>query len=512
MAEVELAGPDLGKEGIDVGALLENVPSPGHFDGKPVVVIRTGGGLRVVGGSCPHWQGPLQKGLCEGGRIHCPWHHAVFDLETGEALAAPALDPLAVYETAERHGRVYVLGRFQQPAVKRSPPAEPESVVIVGAGAAGAAAAETLRQYGFTNPITLIGEEPPVDRPNLSKDYLAGTAKEEWIPLRSDDFYPKHGIELLAQRTVVGIDPTDRSIETDDGRRLRYGALLLATGAEPRRLSVEGGGLPHVRYLRSLDDSRSILSAINEDSKVAIVGAGFIGLEVAASLRHRDLEVAVIAPEEIPLANVIGPALGRMVRDLHEDHGVVFHREGTVSEIHPDHILLDGGEKIPADLVVVGIGVTPRSDLAERAGLIVDNGVRVDSQLRTTDPHIWAAGDLARYPHPKSGAVRIEHWVLAQRQGQTAARNMIGHNLAFTDPPFFWSQHYDVRINMVGYAHSWDEEVIRGSTAGRSVLVGYRKDGAIRAVASVRRDLDSLLAEQALAADDQPALEALLAG
>ncbi|HEY3427078.1 MAG TPA: FAD-dependent oxidoreductase, partial [Acidimicrobiia bacterium] len=379
-----------------------------------------------------------------------------------------------------------------------------------GSGAAGAAAAEALRRYGYPGLISLIDLEAPVDRPNLSKDYLAGTAPEEWMPLRSPQFYEESGIQLITGETVAAIDRTSKTVRLDDGRQLPYGALLLATGAEPRRLPVSGADLPHVHYLRSLEDSRAIIASLGNVTRAAVIGAGFIGLEVASSLRHRDVEVTVIAPETVPLARVIGETLGAFVEKLHRDHGVDFRLERSVAEIAEDHVTLDDDESVEANLVVVGVGVTPRTGLAESAGLAVDDGIVVDDHLRTSDPSIWAAGDVASYPGPGGERVRIEHWVLAERQGQAVARNMLGHDESFTEPPFFWSQHYDVPINVTGHLSGWDEELVKGDAQQRDVLVGYRKSGSVRAVATIYRDRESLQAEHALATDDQETLARLL--
>ncbi|MGH8928802.1 MAG: FAD-dependent oxidoreductase [Acidimicrobiia bacterium] len=472
MGAEKVTGPDLIEEGIPSSDIVDGIPAAGHVDGKPVIVVRTPGGLRAVGGTCTHYSGPLAEGLAEGERVHCPWHHAIFDLTTGEAVGAPALNPIPLYQPIEGNGRVFVSGPLQMPELDRIPPVTPESVVIVGAGAAGATASETLRRYGFTGPVTLIGDEVPVDRPNLSKDYLAGTAPEDWVPLRSTDFYDQQNIDLITGGRVVGIDPARRRVELDDGRQLEYGALLLAPGAEPKQLPIKGADRPHVHYLRSFEDSRAIIAAIGDASSAAVIGAGFIGLEVAASLRQRGLGVTVIAPEEVPLAHAVGETLGRFVRRLHEEHGVVFRLGQSVIEILPQAIRLDRDEEVPAQLVVIGAGVAPRTELADLAGLEVDQGILVDDHLRTSDPHIWAAGDAARYPDPRAGKVRVEHWVLAQRQGQTAARNILGHDLAFTDPPFFWSQHYDIPINVTGIPHEWDDELVVGNPDDRDVLVG----------------------------------------
>ena len=508
--DIKLSGPDLTIEGIPVDQIGSDLPVPGHVDGKPVVVVATKDGVRAVGGRCTHYGGPLGEGLCVGGEIRCPWHHAAFDLDTGEAVGAPALNPIPVYETTQRDGRIFVSGPKERSGDRPTPPSSPDSVVIVGAGAAGAAAAEALRRYGYRGPISLIGVEAPVDRPNLSKDYLAGTAPEEWMPLRSPQFYADAGIDLITGETVTGIDRAGRLVHLEGGQQLRYGALLLATGAEPLRLPVPGGDLPHVHYLRSLDDSRSIIAALDNTTRAAVIGAGFIGLEVAASLRHREIEVTVIAPEEVPLAHAVGENLGRFVEDLHREHGVGFRLGRGVTEIRASEVILDDGTEVAADLVVVGVGVTPRTEVAESAGLAVDDGIMADNHLRTSDPHIWAAGDVARYPGPDGEAVRVEHWVLAERQGQTAARNMVGHDVTFTEPPFFWSQHYDVPINVTGHLAGWDEEVVSGDAHQRDVLVGLRRAGVIRAVASIYRDRDSLRAEHALATGDQHRLARLL--
>ena len=512
--ETKLSGPDLAEEGLPLEALDAEIPSVGHFDGKPVVVVQTQDGPRAVGAKCSHYGGPLGDGICVAGEIRCPWHHAVFDLDTGDALGAPALNPIPTYGIRVREGRIYVTGPTEKPATKEPvPPGElPDSVVIVGSGAAGAAAAEKLRAHGYEGPITLVGEEPPIDRPNVSKDFLAGTAPEEWMPLRSPGFYSDAGIDLITGSRVDSINREARTVLTADGEELSYGALLLATGAEPRRLPVPGTDLPHVHYLRTLDDSKAIIAALDTDTRVVVVGAGFIGLEVAASLRHRDVDVTVVAPDEIPLAQVIGETLGRFVADLHREQGVELRLGVDVSGIGHDHVELDDGTLLPADLVVVGIGVIPRTELAEAAGLTVDNGVVVDDRLKTSDPYIWASGDIARYPGSDGRPVRIEHWVLAERQGQTAARNILGHDVAFTDPPFFWSQHYDVPINVTGHLDDWDEEVVVGDPHQRDVIVGYRKTGRITAVASIYRDRDSLRAEHALATGDQRTLTNLLAG
>jgi NADPH-dependent 2,4-dienoyl-CoA reductase/sulfur reductase-like enzyme/nitrite reductase/ring-hydroxylating ferredoxin subunit len=508
--EAKVTGPDLEHEGIDAREVGSERPAAGHVGEKPVIVVRTTRGLRAVGGRCTHYGGPLGDGLCDGERIHCPWHHGIFDLETGEAVGAPPLNPIPVYEVREEDGKVFVTGPVDPPALSRSPAESPESVVIVGAGAAGATAAETLRRLGYEGPVTLIGDEAPVDRPNLSKDYLAGTAPEEWMPLRTADFYQKQDIDLIVGATAVSIDRDRHTVQLDDGRSIGFGSLLLATGAEPRRLQIPGSEGDQVHYIRAFDDSKELIAQLGTAKSAVVVGAGFIGLEVAASLRHRGLEVAVVEPDEIPLARAVGETLGAFVRRIHEEKGVTFHLGRKPERIEPGSVTIDDGTSLPADLVVIGVGVVPRTALAEEAGLEVDNGVVVDDRLRTSDRDIWAAGDIARYPVGGGETARVEHWVLAQRQGQAVARNMLGGDQAFAEPPFFWSQHYDVPINLTGLAGGFDEEVVSGDPDARDVLIGYRKGDEIRAVASIYRDVESLEAEAALAAGDQEALRRLL--
>jgi NADPH-dependent 2,4-dienoyl-CoA reductase/sulfur reductase-like enzyme len=373
----------------------------------------------------------------------------------------------------------------------------------VGGGAAGFAAAEMLRREGFGGSLTLVSadDEPPYDRPNCSKDYLAGSAPEDWMPLKPSEFYKEYSIDLQLGNEVTAIDSGPRQVALANGRTIAFDKLLLATGAEPVRLQIPGADQPHVHVLRSLSDARAIIANATAARHAVVIGASFIGLEAAAALRTRNLDVHVVAPERRPLARILGPEFGDFIRELHEEHGVVFHLEDTVTSIEGTNAKLKSGATLPADLVVVGVGVRPRLQLAERAGAKIDRGVAVNEYLETSIPGIYAAGDIARWPDPHTGEnVRIEHWVVAERQGQAVARNMLGQEQRFSQVPFFWSQHYDVPINYVGHAEKWDSVDIDGNIKSRDCLVRYRQNGKVLAVASIFRDIDSLKAEMSMEA------------
>ncbi len=497
------AGPDLAR-GIPLTAVADGGMLVGHVGDAQVLLVRRESNVFAVGAECTHYHGPLVAGLLVGDTIRCPWHHACFDLRTGEALRAPALSPIACWSVEQRDGRVFVREKSELAAEtprRRASGTTPESVVIVGGGAAGFAAAQTLRREQYQGPIVMLSDEDatPLDRPNLSKDYLAGTAPEEWIPLQPDNFYAENDIDLRLGTKVSGIDARSREVALSNGSRVPYDRLLLATGAEPVRLTIPGAELPHVRTLRSLTDSRAIIELAKTARHAVVLGASFIGLEVAASLRARGIEVHVVAPEERPMARILGPEMGDFVRSLHEEHGVVFHLGETASAIGARFVELRSGGRLEADLVVAGIGVRPRTELATAAGLTGDRGVVVSSHLETSVPGIFAAGDIARWPDPHTGeAIRVEHWVVAERQGQTAARNILGEREAFTAVPFFWSQHYDVAINYVGHAQTWDDLAIEGDIARRDCLLRFKSKGRTLAVASVARDVASLQAEVAM--------------
>jgi NADPH-dependent 2,4-dienoyl-CoA reductase/sulfur reductase-like enzyme/nitrite reductase/ring-hydroxylating ferredoxin subunit len=506
-----LSGPDF-KAGVPLAALAQNEPLLGHYDGEPAILVLQGDQIFATGAVCTHYSGPLDQGLVVGQTIRCPWHHARFDLNTGEAVGAPALNPVSCFTVARQGDLVHITGK-QTPDFRIACPLNPSSVVIIGAGAAGAACADMLRAKGYAGSVTLAGDEEPgpVDRPNLSKDFLAGTATEDWIPLRTRDYYDSIKVDLLTEDPAVRISPADRQVSLRSGRVLTYGALLLATGAEPRSLAIEGAELPHVYRLRTLADSKAIIEQAKTARSCMVIGSGFIGLEVAASLRHRGLAVSVIGQEAVPLAKVLGPELGRFIQTLHEQHGVRFYLSATPRAIRKDRVEMGDGIFVEADLVIMGVGVSPRTVLAEQAGLKVDTGVVVSDSLRTSAADIFAAGDVARYPEPVSGeTARIEHWVVAERQGQAVARSMLGIGGIYREAPFFWSQHYDVTISYVGHASSWESCEIRGDLTKHDACAIYRRKGKPIAVATIGRDRLSLRVEAAFEQGEGAAVEALL--
>jgi apoptosis-inducing factor 3 len=498
------------KPDFNTGFPLRDLPDGGKILGRvgeeDAVLVRRGSELFAVGAYCSHYHGPLTEGLVVGDELRCPWHHACFSLRTGEALRAPALDPVTCWRVERVGDKAFVREKLAEPSARRTLGSASSrnlltSVVIIGGGAAGLASADTLRSEGYDGTITMISadDSPPCDRPNLSKDFLAGTASEEWIPLRSPEYYSDRQIKLVLGSRVSSLDIQQRHVQLENGNTIGFGALLIATGAEPVRLQIEGATDSQIHYLRTFADSRAIVAKASTAKRVVVVGASFIGLEVAASLRARGIELHVVAPEQQPLERVMGTEIGLFIRELHEAHGVVFHLGETVRRVDGRIVTLSGGAKLNADFVVLGIGVHPSLSLAERAGLVIDRGIAVNEYLETSASGVFAAGDVARWPDRHSGErIRVEHWVVAERQGQVAARNILGQREPFTAVPFFWSQHYDVAINYVGHAESWDAVEIDGQLNERDCAVSYKRRGRTLAVATVSRDLQSLQAEAAM--------------
>ena len=471
----------------------------GRVGKEQVLIVKRGEEYFAVAALCTHYHGHLVDGLLVDDSIRCPWHHACFDIKTGMVLRGPALDPLDRWQVDRQDGRIFVRRKLK-PATKSPRPADtqPESVVIVGGGAAGLAAALKLRRTGYERPLTLVSADTdaPYDRPNLSKDYLAGTAPEEWLPLRSDEFYRDHGIELVLGAAARTLDTSRRKLTLQSGRELSFDRLLLATGAAPVRLQIAGAEPDRVLYLRSVTDCRAIIARATSAQRVVVLGSSFIAMEVAASLRTRGLDVHIVGRDSVPMRRVLGEQVGEFLRRVHESRGIHFHLGKTIERIAGSTITLSDGTTLDADFVVVGAGVRPVDDLARAAGIAVDNGVTVDEYLMTSAKDIYAAGDIAAWPDRRSGErLRVEHWVVAQRQGETAARNILGARERYTAVPFFWTQQFDVTINYVGHASAWDRVRVEGDLEQRDCTIRYERGGRLLAIATMSRDLESLKAE-----------------
>ncbi len=475
-----------------------------------ILLARVDDRFHAVSATCTHYGGPLAEGVLCGTRVMCPWHHAVFNVVNGDMEQPPALDALTCYDVRVEGERVFVSvpedgsDRRTPAMVQRDNAVDSRQFVIIGAGAAGYAAAQALREEGFRGNVVMITREDraPYDRPNLSKDYLNGHAEPEWMPLRPEEFFKDHDIQLLLNKEVTRVDARNRTIAFDSGETMEYDALLVATGGAPVRLNIPGSDLKKVCLLRSFADADSIIETASRSRRAVVVGASFIGMEVAYSLRERGLEVTVIAPSREPFEATLGVEVGALFRRVHESHGVQFKLGSIVYRFEGTHnveaVTLDNGERIEADMVVVGAGVRPVTHFLEGVELDEAGGVVVDSRLRAGDG-IYAAGDIASFIDARTGErIRIEHWRTAQQQGRTAARNMIGRDVEFDAVPFFWTQQFDAGLLYVGHAKSWDEIIYHGEVSSRDFLAFYVKNDRILAVAGMNRDREMAEIEESM--------------
>ena len=467
--------------------------------GKKVLLARVDGSFYATAARCPHWGGPLPEGTLHAPRLLCPWHKATYDVRSGDLLEPPALDGIAAFRVRVEGDDVYV-DRSEEPRRGRTmpmyacdPEQDPRVVAIIGAGAAAAVAAETLRQQLFIGRIVMIGPEEhwPYDRPNLSKDYLAGELEAKWLPLRSPEFYEEHTIERLIAR-VTDLDTATRTLALDDGSTMTPDAVLVASGARPRRLPVPGADLPGVFTLRSQEDAEALVAAAETAKRAVVVGASFIGMEAAASLVHRGLHVTVVGPEATPFERILGADVGGVVKAHHVDRGTHFALGRGVSRILGDAAVraveLDDGTTLEADLVVVGIGVQPVTEFVRGVELDRDGGLPVDARLRVA-PGVWAAGDVARYREPHTGAsVRIEHWRLAEQHGRAAAADIAGRGESFAGVPFFWTQHFDLELGYAGPGQGWSEVIMTGDLPQKEFTAFYADGDRLIAACGTQRD------------------------
>jgi len=496
-------------KGVPIRSLRDGEMLGGRVGKDKALLLRRGDEIFAVGRECTHYHGDLTQGLLVGDEVRCPLHHACFDLRTGEALRAPAFDPIPCWRVERIDGKVFVRDKIdfgksksssrEQKQSENAAKNHPSSVVIIGGGAAGFAAAEMLRRKAYSGPITMISADKaaPYDRPNLSKDYLSGDAPDEWMPLRPRDFYKQHEIRLILNTRVSSINAKKRTVALENGKALEYGALLLATGAEPIKLALPGAAKSQLMFLRSYADSKAIIHKARAGKHVVILGASFIALEVAASLRKRKVNVHIVAPDHEPLERVMGVQIGKFVRGLHESHGVVFHLGETVSRVKGRKAVLKSGKTLDVDFLVLGVGVKPSTQLAENVGLKVGDGVIVNGNLESSERGIFAAGDIANCLDAYSGdRIRVEHWVVAERQGQVAAKNILGIRERYDLAPFFWTTQFGVEIRYVGHAKKWSAVKVEGSLKGKKCAVQFRQAGRTLAVATINWDLKLLEAER----------------
>lgn len=486
-----------------------------------ILLARVGGKCYAVGANCTHYGAPLVKGALIGERIICPWHHACFNAANGDLLEPPALDSLPNYKVEIKGDDIFVelpdeLTDRRTPEMSKSDTVADKRVfVIIGGGGAGYAAAQTLREDNFKGRIVMITREnrAPYDRPNLSKDYLQGRAEPEWIPLRSDEFFDDHDIEILREKEVMGVDAAAKKITFKDGGNLQYDSLLMATGGEPRKLDLPNSNLENIFVLRSFDNADAIIKAAGSAKNAVVIGASFIGMETAFSLKQRGLNVTVAAPDKVPFEKTLGAEIGTMFQKLHEDNGVKFRLGASVKGFEGDGkvqaVVLDSGERIEADLVIVGVGVTPATGFLEGIELDKDGGVIADKFLRIGED-FYAAGDIAHFPDVSTGEnIRIEHWRTALQQGQTAAHNMAGKETTFTGVPFFWTTQFGKRLNYIGHTKSWDEIIFQGNAAEQKFIAFYVKDQRVLAVAGMNRDREMDFLEELMKLNRIPPLERL---
>ncbi|MDR6114753.1 MULTISPECIES: FAD-dependent oxidoreductase [unclassified Sphingomonas] len=492
-----MADRDLAK-GIASTDLEEGRILAGVVDGQDVVLVRHRGRVCALAGTCTHLKAPLADGIVADGTIRCPWHHARFDVETGEAVGAPAFAPLERFTVVEEQGRVRVEGPAPRAEVVPAKAGRRIGrVVIIGGGGAGHACAEMLARHGADATVTLLSDEPgaPYDRTFCSKQYLAGKADRDdtALPL------PGEGVTLRTGVAVTRIDRDAGAVVLGDGERVAYDILILATGSAAVPPDFYGANRDDVHVVRGLADADRLIAALAGAARAIIIGSSYVGLEVAASLVARGLEVAVVSDADLPLEKTAGPEVGAMIRDLHQSKGVTFHLNRRVARWDGHAATLDDGSRVEGDLLVAGIGATPRTELAEAAGLTLaakeaGGGVQVDGCLRTSDPAIHAIGDIASVPDPRLGhPIRVEHWVVAQRMGQWLARHLMGEGKAeYTEVPFFWSGHYDLSLRYVGHVASTEDRAIDGDIPGRDFVVSFAEEGRERAVLTAGRDVLAL--------------------
>jgi len=454
------------------------------IDDTSILLLRSGDQVRAFQGKCPHAGAPLAKGAVCHGRLICPWHKAAFRAEDGALCEPPALDSLARYHVEVREGDVWVDDQ-PLPTDKVPPADDARTFVIIGAGAAGTACAAALREKGFGGRILMIDREAEAgyDRTVLSKYVLAGDmAVNETSPLRDETYFTQQRIERL-HGEVTHLDPDARHIQLADGRSLDYDAALIATGGVPKMPALPGIDLPQVFVLRSIAHARQILDTVRPGQQAVIIGDSFIAMEVASSLRKRELNVTVLARHPVPFAAQLSESVGQAILARHRANGVVYRTDSEAAQIEGagkvEAVVLDNGQRVAADLVIIGVGVRPATEPFAALPREQDQSLSVDAGMRVTDG-LWAVGDIATFPL-NGQPQRIEHWRLAQQQARIAAANMLGGDEHYLDVPFFWTYHFGKRYDYLGHAEHWDEVEFKGTPEHPPFIALLGKDGLVAA-------------------------------
>ncbi|MEC4984363.1 MAG: FAD-dependent oxidoreductase [Oscillatoria sp. PMC 1068.18] len=493
---------------------------------QKVLLAKIDGKYHATGAFCTHQSAPLAQGILSKDRVICPWHNAAYNPRTGEQYEPPGLDCLTHFQVHLEGENVIVT--IPENFSSQHPPqmgqqnleVSDKIFVILGSGAAGVNAAEALRHEGFQGRIIMITSEEklPYDRVVMSKQYLQGsTLPKDSLPLRDADFYNQNNIELLTGKFVIRVDAETKQITFADNSTINYDSLLLATGAKANKLKVPGADLANIFTLRSYQDSDEIVTTAESDKKAVIVGSSFIGMETAASLTKQGVSVTVVSPEKVPFKQLLGEKIGKLYQKIHEENGVTFQFETKATEFvgkdKVEAVILENGEKIPADLVIVGIGVKPATDYLEKVELNEkDNSINTDEYLQVTDS-LYAAGDLATFPYwYNQEPTRIEHWRLAAQHGRIAAKNMAGKRVKYEGVPFFWTAQFTIGMRYVGHVEDWEETIVQGDLSESEFLAFYVKNKRILAVAANGFDREIAAISELMRLQKMPEVEQVREG